>query len=398
MSLAINQYISENNITGALEQCLREQQYNLGILLYHIYGKNEINPEKNRLFVLLNDALKSSIKDGKVLENVENVVNEDNPSLMEDEDKDEIVDNNVPRIVEIEGKDEKVIDSKTIRVMLLSNWADSERMCNIWNKMSKGNYRWNNIQIVWEEPCDYYVVVNCPPITVFPNSKKTILFHMEPLMGQHPEMWGDWGKPPKKDFLYCATHDTDYNNTEWHISKTYTELCTEKIVKSNELDGVISAVLSDKYKDPGHIRRIDFAKFLERKGVKLHVFGGSKFCWKDYKGPLPLHQKDNAMLPYKYVFNAENHEIPNYFTEKLVDGILSECLVFYWGCTNIRNFFDERAFVMLSLEDFDADLAIIERAINENWWEQRLPYILEAKKKILEYYQFFPRLERILSS
>lgn len=396
MSSAINQYISENNINAALEQCLREQEYNLGILLYHIYGQNDTNTEKNRLFVQLNDALNSITKDGKILEDVENVVNENNPSLIEDVGED-IIDNDIP-IIEIEkNKKNEEIQDKTIRVMLLCNWAESERICHIWNKMSKGNYRWNNIEIVWEEPCDYFVVINCPPITIFPNLKNTILFHMEPLMAQYPEMWGDWGKPPKQDFLYCATHDTDYNNTEWHISKTYTELCTEKIVKSKELDGVISAVLSDKYKDPGHIRRIDFAKFLDRKGVKFHVFGGSKFDWNDYKGPLPLHQKDNAMLPYKYVFNAENHEIPNYFTEKLVDGILSECLVFYWGCANIRNFFDERAFVMLSLEDFDADLAIIEQAINENWWEQRLPYILEAKKKILEYYQFFPRLERILS-
>lgn len=395
MSSVINQYISENNIIGALQECLREQQYNLGILLYHTCGKKELNAEKTRLFVQLTDALNSITKDGKVLENVENVVNENNPSLIED--KNEEIDDNAPRIVEIEEKKNEEIDDKTKKVMLLSNWADSERMCHIWNKMSKGNYRWNNIQIVWEEPCDYYVIINCPPISIFPESKKTILFHMEPLMSQHREMWGDWGNPPKKDFLYCATHDTEYNNTEWHISKTYTELCTENIVKSEELDGVISTVLSDKYKDPGHIRRIDFGKFLDRKGVKLHVFGGSKFGWKNYKGPLPLHQKDNAMLPYKYVFNAENHEIPNYFTEKLVDGILSECLVFYWGCTNIRNFFDERAFVLLSLEDFDADLAIIEKAIQENWWEQRLPYILEAKKKILDYYQFFPRLERILN-
>ncbi len=110
-----------------------------------------------------------------------------------------------------------------------------------------------------------------------------------------------------------------------------------------------------------------------------------------------MREKDKAMFPYKYVFNAENHEIRNYYTEKLIDGILAECLVFYWGCPNIRDFFDERAYVKLELADFEKDFQTIVRAIEENWWEKRLPYIREAKQRILNETQFFPRIESILS-
>ena len=131
--------------------------------------------------------------------------------------------------------------------------------------------------------------------------------------------------------------------------------------------------------------------------MDVHVYGGNKFEWKNYKGSLPYHNKDKAMFPYKYVFNAENHEIRNYYTEKLIDGILAECLVFYWGCPNIHDFIDERAFIRLELVDFEKDFSTISRAIRENWWEQKLPYIREAKKKILNETQFFPRIERILS-
>jgi hypothetical protein len=38
----------------------------------------------------------------------------------------------------------------------------------------------------------------------------------------------------------------------------------------------------------------------------------------------------------------------------------------------------------------------VKKAIEEDWWSQRLPYIREAKRRILTELQFFPRLEREL--
>jgi hypothetical protein len=84
-------------------------------------------------------------------------------------------------------------------------------------------------------------------------------------------------------------------------------------------------------------------------------------------------------------------------TEKLIDGILGECLVFYSGCFNAREYIDERAFVYLELSNFEEDYNTVKQAIAEDWHSQRLPYIREAKKKILNYLQFFPRLERIIN-
>ena len=53
-------------------------------------------------------------------------------------------------------------NNKLIRIKLICNWLTSKDLCNLWNKMSKGNYRWNNIIIVPEDPCDYYVIINKP--------------------------------------------------------------------------------------------------------------------------------------------------------------------------------------------------------------------------------------------
>ena len=77
---------------------------------------------------------------------------------------------------------------------------------------------------------------------------------------------------------------------------------------------------------------------------------------------------------------------------------MSETLVFYSGCSNIKDYIDERAFVYLELKNFENDYEIIKSAIMNDLWSERIEYIREAKKKILNELQFFPRLEKIVCS
>jgi hypothetical protein len=266
-----------------------------------------------------------------------------------------------------------------IRIKLLCNWTDSTSLVNLWKKMDDNR----NILLVDSEPCDYYVVINDTQEHYLP--EKTFLFHMEPNM-----------KEPEKKYLKVFSHDRDYNNIEWHLSKTYYELSTQPILKDDSISDVISTVLSSKYRDPGQQLRIDFIKFIDRK-MTVHVYGDNKFHYNNFRGSLPYHCKDNAILPYKYIFNAENHEIHNYFTEKIIDGILGESLVFYWGCPNIEKYIDSRAFVKLDLVNFQEDFEKIQKAIKEDWWSQRLPYIKAEKHRILNQLQFYPRLQKIIN-
>lgn len=288
-------------------------------------------------------------------------------------------------------------DSK-IRVLMLCSWCSSQQLIDTWNVMSEdNNYTWKNIKIVANEPCDYYCIINMPPPDVSYDPSRTILFRMEPYMEKDQRQWGEFSKPDANKFKFVGYHDIHYNNNEWHLSKNYKQLCHEPIQKNPELDHVLSTILSDKYKDPGHIKRVDFIKFIENK-MDVHVFGSDKFLWKNYKGFLPYHAKDDSLFPYKYSFNVENHSIKNYYTEKLIDGILAETLVFYSGCFNARDYIDEKAFVYLELSNFEHDYKIIKKAIEEDWHTQRLPYIKAAKQKILNELQFFPRLEKILNA
>ena len=275
---------------------------------------------------------------------------------------------------------------KKIRIKMLCNWTSSKNLCNLWDKMSKGNYTWNNITIVWEEPCDYIVVINST--TDVPCPEKTIFFLMEPIT---------LNLENSSKYLKIFQHDVfTYNNIEWHLSKTYTELIVGEIIKDSSLS--FSTVLSSKYKEPGHIKRVEFVKFLENKGVNIDVFGENTYNYKNYKGSLPSHCKDNALFPYKYTFNVENNSIPGYTTEKLIDGILSECLVFYSGNYNFGQVIDERSYIYLDLINFEEDYKKIIEYIRTDEWSRRIHFIRTEKQKILNELQFFPRLEKYINS
>ena len=350
--MEINRLLSENQIDQAILECKKQELLNLATLIDKISKYNIIHDEKDYTLVPSLNELKS------------------------------------------------ITEHSKIRVLLTCNWCTNEDICNMWNRMSKNNdYSWENITIVPKAPYDFICIINKPfRDDLITDPSKTIIFRMEPHMEKHPNMWNSWSRPLEQDFKYVGFHEKYLNNVEWHLAKTYDELSRQVVIKENDLDLVLSSILSDKYKDPGHIKRIDFMKFLEKKGdIETHIFGSDKFMWKNYKGLLPMHNKNDGLLPYKYTFNVENFSIKNYATEKLYDGILAECLVFYSGCFNIRDVIDDRAFVYLELSNFEQDYETIKRAIREDWYTQRLPYIRKAKKQILEELQFFPKLEKIIT-
>lgn len=290
------------------------------------------------------------------------------------------------------------------RVKILCNWCSSEQLCKEWEHMSQGGGAWNNLQITSEDKdIDYYVIINRPPPGATYIPEKTVVFQMEPWCGDSYQTWGvktwgEWAKPDPKKFLQVRSHDAFYNNAFWQLSSSYTALRSTHPEKTK--GETISSICSSKYFDPGHKYRIDFLKFLEAKGdIDLHIYNAdNKHGFKSYSGPVTAHKdKDKGIAPYKYYFMCENNVERNFVTEKLWEPILTETLCFYWGCPNVADILDKRAYVQLDMADFEGSYQIVKQAIAENWWEKRLPFLRAEKQKILEYYQFFPTLERIIS-
>lgn len=314
---------------------------------------------------------------------------------------------------------------KIFKIKMMCNWMTGSGLCDYWNKFTDGDYIYtkNNksIKIFGEnlnsEEADYIIVVNDSGDFVVNNENlsKTIFMKMEPIF------CSDFWKNIDPTLLKAKiVHGCDYTSSvdkfnnviqcnpfEWFISKTKNELMLSDYSSEKVKGNTISSVLSGKQNDEGQRIRINFALHAQQffDWNNYGNYNSELLPWNNFMGS--IKNKEDALIPYKYSFNVENNFIVGYVGEKLLDCILCETLCFYYGCPNVSDFIDSRAFVQLDLgresdSDFERErkwkiaIEIIKRAIYENWWEKRLHFIKIEKKKILEETNMFSKIINIL--
>lgn len=279
-------------------------------------------------------------------------------------------------------------NKKYLKIKMMCSWCSSIDLCKLWNKMIPDN---SNIKLTDKDDADYFIIVNKPCDNSYYNASKTIVLRMEPDTETN-YIWNNWYKS-KKDFMWFLDLDKFRNNSEWHLEKTYDDLFTQHPNKTK----LLSSIVSSLYFMEGHKFRIDFLKFIEDK-INIDIYGkNNNFKFKNYICPLPPYNKNDGILPYKYTFISENCSMNNYFTEKIIDAILGECLCFYWGCKNIDDFIDKQAYIVLDETNFDKSFNIIKNAISNNEWEKRIDVIRKEKTKLLSHLSFYPRINSFIS-
>lgn len=254
---------------------------------------------------------------------------------------------------------------------------------------------WKDIEITHENNVDYFVIINCPYKDEYFERSRSIVFHMEPWVHDKSKDWGvktwkEWASPDENLFLYVGTHKKMLNGVQWQIN-------IPKSIHVTRYNKIIS-VLSAKNYDNGHIKRINFVKYMEKENQnKINIFGHKNYhSFKNYKGQLNGDKKENHYVDYKYCLAVENNMEFNYATEKIWESILCECLTFYWGCPNLETYIDSNAFVRLDLDNFQESMNIINKAIKEDWWSQRIDIIRREKIKIINELGFFPNLRKLI--
>lgn len=246
---------------------------------------------------------------------------------------------------------------------------------------------------------DYTVILNKPIGDIEIDKSRTIVFHLEPWCYSPDQnwgvkTWGEWADP--KGFLCVRNHRTYMNMVAWQLSLTKTQLLETHPQKTR----LVSTVTSEKYFDPGHILRIDLLRHLEKMGIDLvDVYGRENYHHlKGYKGPDDNGNKDPCILPYKYYLHAENNAEYNYITEKLWDGIMAECVCFYWGCPNVGDYIDPACYILLDRYDHSQNAQTIKKAIEYGEWEKRITNIREQKKRLLTSYNLFSTVRHIIEA
>jgi hypothetical protein len=251
-----------------------------------------------------------------------------------------------------------------------------------------GNYRFEINNACSE--CDYWVVwgglrdyekVKCPPqnriyITDESHSERT--FYPE-FLAQFPTVIAC-----RKDIIHphlIASHDLGI----WHFNKSYDEVANLKITEKSKR---ISVVSSDLTLLEGHRKRLAYLKQLqEHFRDRVDYFG---------RGINPLPDKFDGIANYSYSVAIENSFLPGYFTEKLFECFLTNTFPLYYGCPDLENYFDNRSFARIDINAPEKALAITEEILKQDRYHEVLPYVVEAKKRYLNEYYFFPAVIRII--
>jgi hypothetical protein len=318
------------------------------------------------------------------------------------------------KVGEIQTKTKSVCSNKLkyqINVNIFANWCDSKSLMPDIKKYSRESVGENNF---WNfknrkinithglAKADYNYVMNGTNESL---STNTIYTCLEPPNNSFFEYY--YTNSRKANVTYFGSHLYHPNFVGWHLSLSINDL-----IKSLEkpfvklYDKVLSVVVSDFYRDEGHKLRIDFIRELDNRSKNktlpfdLHIYGRCKSLgFHSYKCELPSAVKDNGLVPYKYHFNAENTCVKNYVTEKFTDAIMSECLLFYWGCPNIKEIYDPDSFVVLTLEkkNYDKEIEMLSNMINNDEYGKRRKNILDVKRDMLENRNLFVKINNIIS-
>ena len=271
-------------------------------------------------------------------------------------------------------------------VRIVSNYDAAE-----WIRRSTpgGSGRWGDITFTADpvDECDYCIFQNgdirydvsvtCPPENIW------MLVH-EPYMAG----LNDWVIDGHGAFARIYTHRRDsgasiYWNLQtalpWHVRKTYDELkaMTEPPEKTRQL----SAIIGGARDLPGHQARYEFIQALKKSDLPLDFFG---------RAVRPIDDKADALEPYGFSLAIENNSNPDMWTEKLADCFLSWTVPFYFGCTNLDNYFPAGSYIPIDISNPERSIDIIRDNLSSGNWGSRIDALREARTLILEKYQLCP--------
>jgi hypothetical protein len=152
----------------------------------------------------------------------------------------------------------------------------------------------------------------------------------------------------------------------------------EEYQKIHNKTKLLSIIASSKNTSPGHKLRHNL---INEIGINVDLFGN---------GYNQIENKITALKDYMFSIVIENEKIDNWFTEKIIDCLITGTIPIYWGCSNIGNYFDERGFIIFNdLDEFKRKISLI----NETTYFNMLPYIEYNYNLSKNYFDFWSRVE-----
>lgn len=179
-----------------------------------------------------------------------------------------------------------------------------------------------------------------------------------------------------EDFDFILTHDKEFLLTPGSLFYWFggTRIAPDDWgIREKTRD--VSIVASPKRSMPGHRLRHEIIESCSLGVIKteMHAYG------PEYR---PLSRKLHALAPYQFTVAIENSRKDWWFTEALIDPLLTGTVPIYWGCPGIGEFFDGRGIIQVKNLD-EALEAIVGASLSE--YRAMLPYV-KANFKLAQSY------------
>lgn len=157
------------------------------------------------------------------------------------------------------------------------------------------------------------------------------------------------------------------------------------IPDNSQKDFTLSFLCGSKQSLPGHKLRHEVLKNSD-------YFTGS--YKKQFYYSYPSGKKQDTLYPAMFSIIIENTQHRNYFTEKIVDCLLSKSIPLYWGCPNITDYFDGKGIIKFSnVNDLIAKANILSPEI----YYSKLDIIESNFKIAVKYKDFHKRVSEEIS-
>jgi len=232
----------------------------------------------------------------------------------------------------------------------------------------------------------------------FRDREKTIGFLLE------PEWSSNWQRDLDKYCKYVVAQDKNMfegDNTIEHALFMLTQSTdyhhfyrNGKFPKSKRM----SIMISNYGPKPLYEQRIGVFKGLLSTDLDIDFYGRNwNLSDPRYKGA--PYNKSDALIDYEYSIGIENSAYDNYLTEKFFDLVVCNTVPIYYGCKNVAEIYPPESFIHIDFSESieKAVEQIIDVYRNDNY-EERLPYVLEAKELYYTRYNIFNFLEMLIKT
>ena len=227
-----------------------------------------------------------------------------------------------------------------VRVKIIDNLFNNDL-----NKFSMGSLKWNDYEFVFTDSfVDYYVILGDPNNKTYYNPNKTITINSN------------------------ETNNNFYKNIKcniafWKNNKNYVELkYTNNFKKYDKI--ICNLFTNNSFIDYINSRKSDFLDNID----------------DNYQ----------SIFDYKYVIISDKNNI--------WDALLAETFCFYIGDDDISEYISSNVFIKIDSINEEESYNTIINLITENIWEKNIDTIKKEKENILDYYNLFPTIQRIIEN